>query len=117
MLAEKNKELLLRGNHKSAAKHATVLTDILDKEVCQGWMFPVPISSVSKFLVAKSHLLVSMTNNLRCCRMVNYITCTRTAYSCSVKMKNKDELDELIRVCCRVETGQSLSNWINPARI
>jgi hypothetical protein len=43
---QKNREFINRGNHKSAIKHMTVLTDILEKEVLQGWMIPVPLDYI-----------------------------------------------------------------------
>jgi len=45
---QKNREFINRGNHKSAIKHMTVLTDILEKEVQQGWMIPVPLDYIQE---------------------------------------------------------------------
>jgi hypothetical protein len=44
----KNSELILRGNHQSAAKHSNILLDILLKEINQGWMVPIPTSFVQQ---------------------------------------------------------------------
>jgi hypothetical protein len=42
----KNKELVTRGNHKSAVVHGTALLDIINKEVAQGWMIPIPTDAI-----------------------------------------------------------------------
>jgi hypothetical protein len=43
----KNIEFIKRGNHKSAVKYHSVLRDIIQKEVHQGWMVPIPISFIN----------------------------------------------------------------------
>jgi hypothetical protein len=43
----KNKELIDRGNHKSALKYSDELQTTLEKEVEQGWMFPLPLTYIS----------------------------------------------------------------------
>jgi hypothetical protein len=42
----KNEELLKRGNHKSAISYAEELSNILVKEVGQGWMIPIPTTYI-----------------------------------------------------------------------
>jgi len=43
----KNKELIERGNHKSALKYNSELKEVLKKEVKQGWMIPLPLTYIS----------------------------------------------------------------------
>jgi hypothetical protein len=43
----KYKELVERGNHKSALKYSSELSITLEKEIQQGWMFPLPLNYVS----------------------------------------------------------------------
>jgi len=43
----KNKELSERGNHMSALKYNSELKEILEKEVKQGWMIPLPLTYIS----------------------------------------------------------------------
>jgi hypothetical protein len=43
----KNIEFIKRGNHKSAVTHYSVLHDIIQKEVTQGWMIPIPLTSIN----------------------------------------------------------------------
>jgi hypothetical protein len=44
----KNDEFIKRGNHKSAITHHTILRDIIQKEVRQGWMIPIPIHFINE---------------------------------------------------------------------
>jgi hypothetical protein len=44
---QKNLEFINRGNHKSAIKHADVLSDTLLKEIAHGWMIPFPLNYVN----------------------------------------------------------------------
>ncbi len=44
----KNLEFIARGNHKSAITHHNVLRSIIDKEVKQGWMIPIPLHYVNE---------------------------------------------------------------------
>jgi len=44
---QKNEELILRGNHKSALKYHADLGKTLINEVSQGWMFPLPLPYIS----------------------------------------------------------------------
>jgi len=43
----KNKELIHRGNHKSALKYSGELRLTLKKEIAQGWIIPLPLSYIS----------------------------------------------------------------------
>ncbi len=43
----KNKELIHRGNHKSALKYSGELRLTLEKEIAQGWIIPLPLSYIS----------------------------------------------------------------------
>jgi hypothetical protein len=43
---QKNLEFISRGNHKSAIKHEDILSEILLKEIAQGWMIPLPLSYI-----------------------------------------------------------------------
>jgi len=43
----KNKELIRRGNHKSALKYSEELRLTLEKEIAQGWIIPLPLSYIS----------------------------------------------------------------------
>jgi hypothetical protein len=43
----KNRELIERGNDKSAVKYTAELQKTLEKEVSQGWMIPLPITYIS----------------------------------------------------------------------
>jgi hypothetical protein len=45
---QKNNEFITRGNHKSANTYLNTLKEILDKEVKQGWMIPIPLKYLSK---------------------------------------------------------------------
>lgn len=45
---QKNKIFIARGNHKSANTYLHVLKDILEKEVKQGWMIPIPLKYINK---------------------------------------------------------------------
>jgi hypothetical protein len=44
----KNDKFIKRGNPKSAITHHSVLRDIIQKEVRQGWMIPIPIHYINK---------------------------------------------------------------------
>jgi hypothetical protein len=44
---QKNLEFIARGNHKSAIKHEDTISDILLKDVAQGWMIPFPIKYIT----------------------------------------------------------------------
>jgi hypothetical protein len=43
----KNKELVARGNHRSAEKYTEELRKTLEIEVAQGWMVPLPLDYIS----------------------------------------------------------------------
>jgi hypothetical protein len=43
----KNIEFIKRGNHKSAITHLSVLHDIIQNKVKQGWMIHVPLTSLN----------------------------------------------------------------------
>jgi hypothetical protein len=43
----KNKELVSRGNHRSAVKYTEELRKTLENEVAQGWMMPLPLDYIS----------------------------------------------------------------------
>ena len=43
----KNKELVSRGNHRSAVKYTEELQKTLENEVAQGWMMPLPLDYIS----------------------------------------------------------------------
>ncbi len=43
----KNIEFIKWGNHKSAITNQTVLRDIIQKEVQQGWMIPIPVDYIN----------------------------------------------------------------------
>ena len=44
----KNTEFIQRGNHKSAITHHSILRDIIQKKVRQGWMIPIPIDCINE---------------------------------------------------------------------
>jgi len=44
----KNLEFIARGNHKSAVTNQNVLKSIIDKEVSQGWMIPIPLHFINE---------------------------------------------------------------------
>jgi hypothetical protein len=41
----KNKELIKRGNHKSALKYTAELHKTLEKEIQEGWVVPLPYNT------------------------------------------------------------------------
>jgi hypothetical protein len=43
----KNKELVSRGNHRSAVKYTEELRKTLENEVVQGWVVPLPLDYIS----------------------------------------------------------------------
>jgi hypothetical protein len=43
----KNRELIERGNHKSAVKYTAEFQKTVEKEVSQGWMIPLPLIYIS----------------------------------------------------------------------
>ncbi len=43
----KNSEFITRGNHKSAKKYDSELCKTIEKELKQGWMFPLPLNYIS----------------------------------------------------------------------
>jgi hypothetical protein len=45
---QKKLEFIARGNHKSALKHEDKVSEILLKEISQGWMIPFPIQFINE---------------------------------------------------------------------
>jgi hypothetical protein len=45
---QKNNEFIIRGNHKSANTYLNTLKEILEKDVNQGWMIPIPLKYLNK---------------------------------------------------------------------
>jgi hypothetical protein len=44
---EKNNEFIMRGNHKSAVKYEEEFMKIIQSEIKQGWMIPLPIKYIN----------------------------------------------------------------------
>jgi hypothetical protein len=45
---QKNNEFIIRGNHKSANTYLNTLKEILEKDVNQGWMIPIPLKYLNE---------------------------------------------------------------------